>query len=330
MTNSSRRAALGAIVAGCTAWAAPHAARAQETWPGKPIRMVHSSPAGSGPDVLARVFAEQLAQALRQPVLVDNRPGANGKIAVEAVVRAKPDGYTVLFSSASATVLNQAVQPRLPFDVLTDLEAIAQIGLGGILMVAAPDFPARNLQEFIAEVKAHPGKYDYASWGVGSTGHLSMAYLESLTGTRLNHVAYKSVPQILGDLQAGLLKVAMVDVTSSIPLVKSGKIRALAITGTQKLPAFADLPTMAEQGVPLDNNGWYGLFAPKGTPKDIVMALNREINKSLRSPELRARFTQLNMMENPPLTTPEQFARTMRSDYETWAKVAKSSNITLD
>lgn len=328
--NPGRRASLrwmaaAGLTANCPTWAL-----AQDTWPSRPVRMVHSSPAGSGADVLARIFAEQLTKALGQTVYVENKAGANGQLAVGEVVRAKPDGYTLLFASASATVLNQAVQPKLPYNVLTDLEPIAQIGSGGILMVVTPDFPAQNLQQFIAEAKAHPGKYNYASWGVGSTGHVTIARLELLTGIKLNHVAYKSVPTILGEMQAGIIKVAMVDVTSAIALVKLGKLRALAITGTQKLPQFPDVPTMAEQGVPMTTDGWYGMFAPAGTSKDIITRLNGEINKSLRSPDLRDRFTQLNMIDKPPLTTPEQFTKTMKTDYETWAKVVKVGTISLN
>ncbi|WP_317920242.1 tripartite tricarboxylate transporter substrate binding protein [Cupriavidus sp. TA19] len=300
---------------------------AQGTWPSRPIRMVVPSPGGSGPDVLARVFAEQISQALKQPVVVDNKPGANGQLSVDAVVRAQPDGYTVLLASASATVMNQAIQPKLPFNIVDDLVPVAQIGSGGVLLVVTPDFPARDMKSFVATVKAQPGKYDYGSWGIGSGGHLAMAQLHTLAGIDLTHVPYKGVPPILADLQGGVLKIAFVDITTSVPLVKSGKIRPLGITGKRRAPAFPDVPTMAEQGFPMTNEGWYGLFVPKGTPREIVATLNREINKALRSPALGTRFQQLNMMTDPPLTTPDEFARAVRNDYATWANVVKINGI---
>ncbi|WP_444633616.1 Bug family tripartite tricarboxylate transporter substrate binding protein [Cupriavidus oxalaticus] len=300
---------------------------AQGTWPSRPIRMVVPSPGGSGPDVLARVFAEQISQALKQPVVVDNKPGANGQLSVGAVVRAQPDGYTILLASASATVMNQAIQPKLPFNIVDDLAPVAQIGSGGVLLVVTPDFPARDMKSFVATVKAQPGKYDYGSWGIGSGGHLAMAQLHTLAGIDLTHVPYKGVPPILTDLQGGVLKIAFVDITTSVPLVKNGKIRPLGITGKHRAPAFPDVATMAEQGFPMTNEGWYGLFVPKGTPREIIVTLNREINRALRAPALTTRFQQLNMMADPPLTTPEEFARTVRNDYATWASVVKVNGI---
>lgn len=324
-TCRGKRAWHLAVLAATAVAAAP--VLAQGTWPSRPIRMIVPSPGGSGPDVLARVFAEQISQALKQPVVVDNKPGANGQLSVDAVVRAQPDGYTVLLASASATVMNQAIQPKLPFNIVDDLVPVAQIGAGGVLLVVAPDFPARDMKTFVATVKAQPGKYDYGSWGIGSGGHLAMAQLHTLAGIDLTHVPYKGVPPILTDLQGGVLKIAFVDITTSVPLVKSGKIRPLGITGKHRAPAFPDVPTMAEQGFPMTNEGWYGLFVPRGTPREIVVTLNREINKALRSPALATRFQQLNLMSDPPLTTPDEFARTVRNDYATWANVVKVNGI---
>ncbi len=321
-TALALQVAVSAMVA-----AAAGSAFAQENWPSRPIRMVVPSPGGSGPDVLARVFAEQISQALKQPVVVDNKPGANGQLSVDAVVRAQPDGYTLLLASASATVMNQAIQPKLPFNVVKDLVAVAQIGAGGVLLVVTPDFPARDVKDFVSVVKANPNKYAYGTWGIGSGGHLAMAQLHTLTGVELTHVPYKGVPPIMTDLQGGVMNIAFVDITTSVPLVKSGKIRALGITGKHRAPAFPDVPTMAEQGYPMTNEGWYGLFVPKGTSPQIVATLNREINRALRAPALTTRFQQLNMMAEPPLTTPDEFARTVRNDYATWTDVVKANHI---
>jgi tripartite-type tricarboxylate transporter receptor subunit TctC len=330
MTKSKACRAACKLVALAAAALTAGAALAQDHWPSRPIRMVVPSPGGSGPDVLARVFAEQIAQSLKQPVVVDNKPGANGQLAADSVVRAQADGYTLLLASASATVMNQAMRPGLPYNVVNDLVAVAQIGAGGVLLVVTPDFPAKNMKEFVSTIKTNPGKYVYGTWGVGSGGHLAMAQLHTLAGVELTHVPYKGVSPILTDMQGGVIKVAFADITTPVPLIKSGKLRALGVTGKRRAPAFPDVPTMAEQGYPMTNEGWYGLFVPKGTPNDIVVTLNKEINKALRSPALSARFQQLNMMPDPPLTTPEEFARTVRNDYMTWTSVVKVNNITPD
>lgn len=326
MTQRTARLARNAAILAAAALATG-AALAQDNWPSRPIRMIVPSPGGSGPDVLARVFAEQLAQALRQPVVVDNKPGANGQLAVDTAVRSQGDGQTLLLASASATVMNQAMQPKLPYNIVTDLIPVAQIGAGGVLLVVTPDFPAKTVKEFVGVARANPGKYAYGTWGIGSGGHLAMAQLHALSGIEVTHVPYKGVPPILTDLQGGVIKVAFVDISTSVPLVKSGKIRPLGVTGKARAPAFPDVPTMAEQGYPMTNEGWYGLFVPKGTPAAIVQTLNREINKALRSPALATRFQQLNMLADPPLTSPDEFARTVRNDYATWANVVKTNNI---
>lgn len=300
-----------------------------ETWPARPVRLILPSAGGSGPDTIARIFAERLSRSLKQPVVVDNRPGANGVIGVDAVAKATPDGYTLLFASSSSTVISQALLSKLPFDVTRDLVPVAQIFAGGIHLVVTNDFPAHDLKSFVTLVKANPGKYDYATWGPGSTGQLIMESLKGRNGLDIRHVPYKTIGQIYQDMQGGRIQVAFVDATSSIPLIKNGKLRGIAITGSHRGPALPALQTMTEQGYPFDTDAWYGVFAPKGTPQSVVSAVHREVLATLSAPELRERFLQLNLVD-PPLKTPEQFAQTVRADLLVWQNIARANQIHLD
>ncbi|WP_059410416.1 Bug family tripartite tricarboxylate transporter substrate binding protein [Cupriavidus basilensis] len=306
-----------------------HPARAAATWPSRPIRLVVPASAGSGPDLFARPLAEVIGRRLGQPFVIDNKPGATGIIGNNIVAKAAPDGQTLLFTYAATVVINQTLQPKMPYDGLRDLTPVAQIGAGGNFLVVVPAFPARNLKEFVAHVRARPDAYDYASWGIGSGGHLTMEALRMQSGIRMRHVPYKSVPQILNDMQGGIVKVGWVDASSSLPLIRAGKLRVLAISGTRRGAATPDVPTMTEQGYPFDTDSWYGLFAPAGTPAAIVQRLNAEVNQALASADIRERFLQMNMTD-PPIKTPEQFAQTVRDDVAVWGNVIRANHITVD
>lgn len=309
--------------------AAAGVAHAEPAWPARPIRLVVPSSAGSGTDLFARLLAERLGKALKQSIVIDNKTGATGMIGNDAVAKAKPDGYTLLFTYAASVVINQTLQPKLPYDALRDLIPVAQVGSGGNFLVVSPDFPARNLKEFVAYIKANPDAYDYASWGVGSGGHLTMESLKMQAGIKLRHVPYKTVPQILNDLQGGIVKVAFVDSSSPLQLIRTGKIRVLALSGSRRGPALPGLATMTEQGFPFNTDSWYGMFVPAGTPAPIVQRLNAEVNRVLADPEMRERFIQLNMSEMPPKSS-EQFAQTVRSDIRTWSEVIRANHISAE
>jgi tripartite-type tricarboxylate transporter receptor subunit TctC len=319
-----RRHLLVAAAALCTL-----PAFADTAYPSKPITIVLGNSAGSGGDLLCRVLATGLSAALKQTVIVDNRVGANSTIASMAVVNAKPDGYTLLFGNASSTVINQAVQKNLRFDSRTDLVAIAQVGAGGVALVATPDFPANDMKEFIAAAKAQPGKFNYATWGIGSQGHLVMEGLEQQSGIRLNHVPYKSISAITQDMQGGMVNIGFMDVASAMPLVKQGRLKVLGLTGSLRSPGLPAAPLMSEQGIDFRTDGWYGVFAPKGTPAPVVALLNQEVNRLLASPELRDRLLQLNI-GNPPVKSPEEFAKTVRDDLKVWEQIAQRADIRLD
>jgi len=306
-----------------------HPATAQTAYPSKPITIMLGNSAGSGGDLLCRVLASGLSASLKQMVIVENRPGANSTIASLAVVNAKPDGYTLLFGNASSTVINQAVQKNVRFDARTDLTPIAQVGAGGVALVATPNFPANSMKEFIAEAKANPGKYNYASWGIGSQGHLVGEWIQTRSGISLTHVPYKSITAITQDMQGGMINIGFTDVASAMPFVKQGRLKVLGLTGSLRSPGMPAVPLMSEQGVDFTTDGWYGLFAPKGTPAPVVALLNQEVNRLLASSELRERLLQLNIA-NAPVKSPEEFAKTVKDDLKVWEQIARGASIRLD
>ena len=303
------------------------AAQAQTTeWPNRPVRLSVPSAAGGPTDTFARIFSEHMSRTFGQQFVIDNKPGANGIIGNDIVAKAAPDGHTLLFTYAAAIAINHTLIPKLPYDTLKDLQPIAQIGAGGNLLVVTADFPAKNLREFIDLARANPDKYDYGSWGVGSGGHLAMEALKMQAGLKIRHVPYKSVPFILTDLLGGSIKVAFVDSTTSLPHIRSGKIRPLVCSGTRRGPVLPDLPTMTEAGFKFDVDAWYGMFAPAGTPVTIVRRINQEVIRILQLPEMRARFAALNFGE-APIKSPEQFAQTVRDDIAAWGAVIKAADV---
>lgn len=325
--SPGRRRAIGAPLAAALSALGASALRAQTgAWPARPVRLAVSSAAGSSTDTFARIFAEHMSRTFGQQFVADNKPGANGIIGNDIVAKAAPDGHTLLFTYAAAIAINHTLIPKLPYDALKDLQPIAQIGAGGNLLVVTADFPARTLREFVDLARAAPDKYDYGSWGVGSGGHLAMEALKMQAGLKIRHVPYKSVPFILTDLLGGSIKVAFVDSTTSLPHIRSGKIRPLVCSGTGRGPALPDLLTMTEAGYKFDVDAWYGMFAPTGTPAAIVRRLNEEVNRILQLPEMRARFAALNFGE-APVKTPEQFAQTVRDDIAAWGAVIKAADV---
>lgn len=324
----NRRQVLGRarVVFGSLAFGLLAAVAAAGPWPERPLKVVVSSAAGGGPDILARQIAQKLSAALGQPVIVENKIGANGIIAVSEVARSAPDGYTLLYTGASSTALNQALRTDLPFDVQRDLQAITQIGVGANYLVVAADLPIADMDQFVRYAKARPQEIAYASWGVGSPGHLTMAAIENQTGIQLRHVPYKSIPQMLQDLQAGTVKVAVVDPVSSLPFIRGGTIKVVSAIGTVKGPLLPEVRTMNEQGYRFDANGWHGVFVAARTPETIVVRLNQEINAILNDADMRARLTQLNIGTSTP-TSPSDFQKILQSDIRFWSQVVSSNHI---
>lgn len=319
--------ALGALVASA---ATVTTAAAEEPWPtARTIRVIVPAGAGAGTDLIARAISAHLDKALKQTLVIENKSGANGLIGNAAVAKAPADGYTLLFSNASSVAINPAVQTRMPYDTMKDLQPVAQIGMGGVILVVTPKFPAKDMKSFVSYVKARPGEFVYGTWGIGSTGHLSMEALKAQAGLRLTHVPYRTMGQLMTELQGDVLRIAFVDAVSSLPLIKSGRLVALGITGTVRAPELPDLPTTAELGYKLGADGWYGLFVPAGTPDAIVQRLNAETNRALKDPQLGPVLTSMNMA-TPPIKTAAEFTQTLRDDLKIWREIAVAGKIAVN
>ncbi|MBL8378117.1 MAG: tripartite tricarboxylate transporter substrate binding protein [Burkholderiales bacterium] len=332
-TFTKRREALTRIAGGALAaamLARPLAGLAQAPfpggWPNRPVRFVIPSGPGAQTDLFARYVADTLSKVFGQPFVPENRPGASGNIGAMAVVNAPADGYALLFSAASFTIVPAALNPDQPYDLLRDLAPIAQIGVGGLFLSVSPDMPVKSVKDLFDLAGANPGRYSYGTTGIGSTGHLIMASLLSQRGLRMTHVPYKSSAEVLRDMVGGILQVGWVDSTSSLGMVQAGKVRPLAHGATVRAPRTPDVPPLNDVGIPWNLDGWLGLFARAGTPEPIIRALNAEVTKLTQGEEGRARLHAMNAA-NPPPTTAAEFAQKIRIDLPQWRKIAVDNNI---
>ncbi|NOV24228.1 tripartite tricarboxylate transporter substrate binding protein [Cupriavidus necator] len=315
-----------AVLAALCASACAHA---QDAWPARPIQMVVASSAGSGTDALARLLAQRLSVSLKQPVIVDNRPGGSGIVGTNFVVKAPPDGYTLLYTTASNMVIAPAVLKTIPYDPKKSLVPIAETAEGGVVLLVSNELPVHNLPELIQFIKANPDKYGYATWSTGSSGQLTMEWLKKQTGMKTDHVPYRTSNQLMTDLASGVVKLGWTDPGAPIPFLRSGKIRAIAITGNARAPQLPDVKTMGEQGYKFDAVGWFGVFAPAGTSPAILKRLGDEINMVQKSPDLAATMKTMNFGP-PPATTPEQFREMVSRDLQLWSKIAADARIQID
>lgn len=252
--------------------------------------------------------------------------GASGIIGTQAVVKAEPNGYTILYTNGSFAVMAPATLKSVPYDIKRDLTPIAQTAVGGVLLLVNKSFPAQNLKELIAEVKSKPDRYAYATWGTGSSGHLTMEWLKKQTGMKINHVPYRTVPQVLSDLTSGALQIAWADPVSPVPLIEKGLIRGIAIVGNVRAPRTKVIATMGEQGHPFSAVGWFGIFAPAGVPQAIAARLTAEVNKIQASEEMAKFMARLNL-EPPPVKTQAQFRDIVANDLIVWKKIVDDAGI---
>jgi len=301
------------------------AVSAAAAYPDHPIRFVVPVAAGGGNDIVARLLAQKLTDAWGQSVVVDNRPGAATAIGAEIVARAIPDGYTIMLTSVSFAI-NAGMRKQLPFDPVRDFATITQVARVPQIMVVNPAVPAATLAEFIALAKAKPGQLNYASAGTGSSTHLAMELFMDMTGTKLNHVPYKGTAPGLTDVIAGHVQITFDAIPPTLPHVKSGRVRALAIGGTQRFPTLPDVPTLAEAGLPnYTFQSWFGIFAPARTPEAVVRTLNRELVRIIALPETRKAFVELGI--EPVGTSPEDFGKYLRAEIARWSDVMRAHNI---
>jgi tripartite-type tricarboxylate transporter receptor subunit TctC len=299
-----------------------------QTYPAKPIRIVVAYTPAGATDILARVVGQKLTEAWGQPVIIDNRPGANGNIGSEYAAKATPDGYTLLMVTAGTHGINPSLYRKLGFDAVKDFAPVSLVAMVPNIFVVNNAVPVKDLKEFIAYAKANPGKLNYGSPGNGSTAHLSMELFKSMTGIQMVHIPYKGSAGVLADLIGGQIVATMDNMPPYVPQVKAGKIRALAVSPTKRSSAVPDLPTVAEAGVPgYDSGAWFGLVAPANTPRDIVTKLSRETARILKLPDVSARLLELGA--EPVGGTPEQFSAHIKAEIAKWAKVIKDANVEL-
>jgi tripartite-type tricarboxylate transporter receptor subunit TctC len=298
---------------------------AQANYPTRAVRVIVPSAPGGGTDISARILAPQLTQFLGQQVIVENRAGAGTMIGGEAVARAAPDGYTLLMG-ISTLAINPAMYKKVPYDALKDFAPISQaVSLSNVLVVH-PSLPVRNLKEFIALVKPRPGQVNFASAGVGTSPHLSMELFLVMANLKMLHVPYKGSGPGVTDLVAGHVPAMMPNMLSAQPHIKSGRLRAMGVTGSKRAPGADDIPTIAEAGVPgYEAVQWYGLLAPAATPRDIITKLHAGVVRALQNPDVRQRL--LNDGAEPVGNSPEEFANYLRGETTKWAKVVQAAGI---
>jgi tripartite-type tricarboxylate transporter receptor subunit TctC len=305
--------------------AAPAQQASAQAYPSKPIRMVVPYPAGGGIDILSRQIAQRLSQRFNQSVVVENKPGAGTIVAAETVARAAPDGHTLLVTTDATMTINQHLYAKLPYDPVKDFAPVSQLVFLNQLLVANANLPPNNLKELLAYAKANPGKLNYASYGVGSQPHLAMEILKAQAGVDIVHVPYKGIPQAVPAAIAGEVQLTFSGAASTQAHIKAGRLKAIAIGGTRRLAIMPEVPTFAEAGFPeVPANAWFGLFAPAGTPREVIMALHGEVTRMLKEPE----FLQKEIVAKGyelVAGTPEEFATFLAADSLRNAKAVKIS-----
>jgi tripartite-type tricarboxylate transporter receptor subunit TctC len=312
---------LGASVAALPA--ASRLAWAQD-YPSRPVRWIVPFSPGGGTDVVARLVSQSLSERLGQPFIVENRPGAGANIGTEVVVRAPPDGYTLLLA-ATVNTINATLYDKLDFDFMRDIAPVAAIIRIPNVMVVHPSVPATSIPEFIAYARAHPGKINFASAGTGTSQHVAGELFKIMAGIDMVHIPYRGTGPALTDLLAGRVQVLFLGAVSSMKYVESGKLRALALTSAARSAALPNLPTMAEFLPGFEASLFYGMGAPRNTPAEIIERLNKEINAGLADPAMKARLAELDGMVLGG--TPADFARLIADETDKWRKVIKAANI---
>ncbi len=308
--------AASAAAAGSLSWA--------QAYPSSPVRIVVGFAAGGAQDILARLVGQALSERLGQPFVIENRPGAGGNIATESVVKASPDGYTLLLLN-TADAINLTLYEKLGFNIVRDIAPVADILHMPAVMVVNPSIPPKTVPEFIAYAKSNPGKVSMASAGIGSTGHLAGELFKMMTGADLVHVPYRGGAPALTDLLGGQVQVFFGVVASSIDYIRTGRLRALAVTTAVRSPELPDVPAVAESVPGYEAGGWSGIGAPKDTPAEIIVTLNEAINATLANPKTKDRLIALG--GTPAPSSPAEFAKFVADETEKWRKVIRSAKV---
>lgn len=303
--------------------------QSEGTYPAKPVKLVIPGAAGSGPDTLMRILGNKLAELWGQPVVAENVVGAGGNIGTDRAAKSPADGYTLLLGMIGPMAISPSLNDKLGFDPMKDFTPVTMVAKYPNLLVVHPSVPARTFQEFVAYAKANPGKLRYGAPGNGTTPHLSAVMLESMAGIKMLHVPYKSSAQMTTDILGGHIDLMFLNPAVVLPHIKSGALRAIAITSTSRAPYAPEIPTIAESGVPgYEVTSWYGVFAPAGTPQPVIAKLNADLVKVMALPEIRSQFIARG--DEPSASTSEQFGSFLKSELAKWNKVIKQGDIKPD
>jgi len=317
------------LLAAALALATTLASAQPAAYPSQPIKWIVPYAAGGGTDNLSRSLAEAMQPSLGQPLIIDNRPGASTNIGVSVMMQAKPDGYTVMQAENAALLFNEHMFVKLPYKPATDFTYIGTIGRFPVALVVHPDFPAKNVAEFVRYVKANPEKVSYASPGNGSPHHMAMELFKQKAGLSIVHVPYKGAAPAMSDVMGGQVPVMMLDLASGLSIIKSGKVRVLAIALPQRANALPEVPTFVEAGFPDDNAyAFHGLIGPAGMPPEAVARLNAELHKAMKAPKVVKLFADFGFEALPG--TPQDFYKLSRAESERWGNIIKTAGVKLD
>jgi len=300
-----------------------------QSYPTKPIKIIVPYPAGGTSDILARSIGQKLSESLGQPVIVENKPGANGNVGAEFVARSTADGYTLLLADIGALAISPSVYPKLPFDPAKDFAPVTMVAYSPHILVVHPSIPAGSVKELIAVAKDKPGKLNFAISGVGGAPHLAGVDFALRTGIQWTYIPYKGGAQAIADVAGGQADVTMNGMLATYPLVQGGKLKILAVSSAKRMSSIPNVPTIAESGVPgFETGSWQGVVAPAATPREIVAKLNSEIGRIVTTPEMRDKLGAQGA--DVRTNTPDEFTGFIRTEMTKWAKVVKDANVKLD